>query len=189
MSIKRNTHLADLYLRKITLTCHPHAERGWNSWNDLIRQFSPSSLPLKTLQLLQEYEPIHVIKSSSKNQYQFISGFPSVTLVNSLHFKKATFTIHDKLTSEEIELISWIQVFKTSLYDLDNTCGLASFYGAVNQNIPGRICRLLTQHKKLTRPWLSNICGVTENALRWQLNKIGKPSTRIKSVFDRIVDG
>jgi len=188
MSTKRNSHLADQYLRKITLTCHPRAERAWQSWNKLIRQFTPSILPIETLILIQKFDPIHVIKNTSKNQHQFIAGFPSVALIKSTQFKQAAFIIHNKLSPEEIELISWIQVFKTLIYDMDNASGLASFYDAVNQNIPGRICRILIKHKRLTRPWLSNICGVTENALRWQLTKIGKPPTCNKSIIDRILE-
>lgn len=189
MSTKRSNHLADLYLRKITLTCNPNAERAWNAWNNLIRQFSPSSLPLETLQLIQKCEPIHVIKKSCKKQYQFIAGFPSVALIKSTQFKQATFVIHNELTSEEIELISWISVFRTILFDLDNASGLASLYDAVNQYIPGRISQLLIKQKRLTRPWLSKTCGVSENALRWQLTRLEKPSTCKKSVLNRIIEG
>ena len=188
MVIKTAPIEIQLKVAELQLECHPHAVRAWHCWRSLKRQFAPKELSPQLLQRLHESEPIDVI-STAANSYKFVSGFPSVLLINGDYVKNAHLCVHSKLGLEAIERLAWDGVLKTILYNLDRKIGLASMCEAINEHMPAGLIREVFGKKTLSMPRLADMTGTTEDTIRYQLKLLLKPADRQKSILEQITEG
>ena len=179
--------LVELNTDKLTIECHPSARRAWQCWRGLSRQFSPQNLPLETLKLLQETEPLYVLGSSTTGKFSFFSGFASVMLINDQLIQEATFCTYKRLSIDEIERLAWANVLKTMLFDLDRNIGLGSMYEVINQHMPAGLSREFFGRKTLSRPRLAELSGAPESALRWQGEQSKESNNSNESILSRIL--
>ena len=187
MAKKTEPVLAKLNTDKLTIECHSSALRAWQCWRSLSRQFSPQNLPLETIMLLQELEPLHVVGSPNNKKYSFFSGFSSAVFINNKSIQKATLCIHKRLLHEEIERLAWGSVLKVMLFDLDRNIGLGSMYESINQHMPEGLCREFFGRKTLSRPRLAELSGASETALRWQGEQDKSPNNFNESILSKIL--
>ena len=187
MAHKIKRELIRLKTDKLNLECHPSARRAWQCWSSLSHQFTPQNLPLETLILLQETEPLYVIRSSTSRKYSFFSGFSSVMIINDKLIQKATFCAYKNLSLDEIERLAWANILKTMLFDLDRNIGLGSMYEVINQHMPTGLCRKFFGRKTLSRARLADLSGAPESALRWQGEHSKESNNSNESILSKIL--
>ena len=170
----------------VQIECHPFAIKAWQCWRALNRQFQLQNLAVNTQQLLQEVEPLHVIRTSNRMNFKFISGFPSARLISGGDIESVYFSIHEKLTKGDIERLSWGGVIKAMTYDLDLNLGLGSFYQAINQHMPAGLRQEFFGGKTLSRERLSTLCGTPAGAIRWQTDQLQTLSGKEITILEKI---
>ncbi|WP_295873781.1 hypothetical protein [uncultured Zhongshania sp.] len=173
------------------LKCHPKARRAWRSWRDLERQFAPfGDMPLTLIEQLQLVNPIHVRRSTDKNNpevFEFFGGFASVAFVMDGRLDRALFCVHNKPSTKLVQDTATSSLLTPLLYSLHRTDGLSSLYKSLNTYFSKSELKSLFPGGGLSLSRMAKLAGVGISQCRAKpasKDKIEAQGTILKAIFD-----
>lgn len=178
--------VTQINLNRCTLTCHKLAMDSFLVSRDMTRQFV-ADFPLELLSLMQEMDPLHVVKVSN-NSYEFFSGWHWLACCRENNLDKISVINHSASTDEEIKKSAWCYSLSNELRSLHRANGLAQME-LLMETMPQKMRRELLGHLycRSTVSGVELLSGETRAAVRNQMTKTRQLKSGTKTVLQQLV--